>query len=114
MEYTVIELFAGVGGFRLGLEKSGWNTIWANQYEPATKIQPAADCYRSHFADQKENPYFNQDISIITEMLEQDKSTIPNHTLLVGGFPCQDYSVASTQAKASKAKKGCFGGTLKK
>jgi DNA (cytosine-5)-methyltransferase 1 len=106
MEHTVIELFAGVGGFRLGLEKSGWNTIWANQYEPATKIQPAADCYRSHFADQKENPHFNQDISIITEMLEQDKNTIPNHTLLVGGFPCQDYSVASTQAKGIEGKKG--------
>lgn len=106
MEHTVIELFAGVGGFRLGLEKSGWNTIWANQYEPATRIQPAADCYLSHFENQKDNPNFNQDISIITEMLETDKSIIPNHTLLVGGFPCQDYSVASTQAKGIEGKKG--------
>jgi DNA (cytosine-5)-methyltransferase 1 len=106
MQQTVIELFAGVGGFRLGLEKSGWRTLWANQYEPATKSQSAADCYRHHFPDQKDNPYFNIDISKVTSQLENDKLTIPNHTLLVGGFPCQDYSVASTNAKGLEGKKG--------
>ena len=45
----VVELFAGVGGFRLGLEPHGWQTIWANQWEPSTKTQHAAECYRSHF-----------------------------------------------------------------
>lgn len=105
-EYSVIELFAGVGGFRLGLEKSGWNTIWANQWEPATKTQPAADCYRYHFPDQADNPNFNVDIGAVTSSLELDESVIPDHKLLVGGFPCQDYSVATTKAKGMLGKKG--------
>ena len=63
MKYTVAELFAGVGGFRLGLEKSGWDTIWANQWEPSTKVQYAADCYIAHFPDQEQNPNFNSDIT---------------------------------------------------
>lgn len=105
-EFTVAELFAGVGGFRLALEKSGWQTIWANQWEPARKSQYAADCYKAHYPDQTENPYFNVDISLVTAKLESDTTVIPNHTLLVGGFPCQDYSVATTQAKGMLGKKG--------
>lgn len=106
MEFKVVELFAGVGGFRLGLEKSGWKTVWANQWEPATKVQWAADCYLSHFPNQALNPEFNKDIAEVTTKLEQDNSVIPDHTLLVGGFPCQDYSVATTQAKGMLGKKG--------
>lgn len=106
MELTVVELFAGVGGFRLGLEKSGWETIWANQWEPSTKSQPAAECYLRHFPDQQSNPYFNVDIAQVTQVLKKDNSVIPDHTLLVGGFPCQDYSVATTQAKGMLGKKG--------
>ena len=100
MEKTVCELFAGVGGFRIGLEKadSNWNTVWANQWEPGKKSQHAFDCYVSHFG-RKDN-YINEDIASI------DKSTIPNHNLLVGGFPCQDYSVARTGAKGMEGKKG--------
>jgi DNA (cytosine-5)-methyltransferase 1 len=106
VQFTVVELFAGVGGFRLGLERAGWDTVWANQWEPSTKVQYAADCYVSHFPDQTQNPYFNTDISIVTEKLELDAKVIPDHTLLVGGFPCQDYSVATTQAKGMLGKKG--------
>lgn len=106
MKYRVVELFAGVGGFRLGLERAGWETVFANQWEPATKVQPAADCYRKHFPDQQENPYFNTDISLVTEALQKDNNAVPNHELLVGGFPCQDYSVATTQAKGMRGKKG--------
>lgn len=100
MEKTVCELFAGVGGFRLGLEKSDkdWNTVWANQWEPGRKSQHAFDCYCSHFGF-SEN-YVNKNISDI------DKHTIPNHNLLVGGFPCQDYSVARTGATGIDGKKG--------
>jgi DNA (cytosine-5)-methyltransferase 1 len=105
-KFTAIELFAGVGGFRLGLEKSGWETIWANQWEPATKAQPAAECYLSHFPDQAKNINFNVDIGLVNQQLEVDKNIIPDHTLLVGGFPCQDYSVATTQAKGMLGKKG--------
>lgn len=106
MLFDVVELFAGVGGFRLGLEKSGWKTIWANQWEPATRGQPAAECYLKHYPDQSNNPDFNVDISSVTGRLEDDSNVVPNHTLLVGGFPCQDYSVATTQAKGLEGKKG--------
>lgn len=106
MKLTAVELFAGVGGFRLGLEQSGWETIWANQWEPSTKIQYAAECYLEHFPNQLSNQHFNTDISVVTNKLESDPSLIPEHALLVGGFPCQDYSVATTQAKGILGKKG--------
>ncbi|MGL5041986.1 MAG: DNA (cytosine-5-)-methyltransferase [Culicoidibacterales bacterium] len=100
MDLTVCELFAGVGGFRCGLEAStkDWKTVWANQWEPSTKNQFAFDCYQRNFGV-SEN-HVNQDISTI------DKKMIPDHTLLVGGFPCQDYSVAATGAKGLEGKKG--------
>lgn len=100
MEKTVCELFAGVGGFRLGLEAAdpSWKTVWMNQWEPSRKRQDAYDCYCAHFGHKKE--YVNEDIASI------DKKTIPDHTLLVGGFPCQDYSVAHTGAKGIEGKKG--------
>lgn len=100
MEKTVCELFAGVGGFRIGLEESdsNWKTVWANQWEPGKKTQHAFDCYVKHFGN-KEN-YINKDIATI------DKEVIPDHNLLVGGFPCQDYSVAHTGAQGIEGKKG--------
>lgn len=87
---NVVELFAGVGGFRLGLEKADANffkTVWANQWEPGKKIQHAFDCYDSHFEDGLKS---NDDISIVEDSFFQQL----NIDLLVGGFPCQDYSVA--------------------
>ena len=110
----VVELFAGVGGFRLGLE--GWNSksassgykenfespyevIWSNQFEPSTKAQHASMVYEKRW-DKKSHS--NQDIATV------DVSKIPNHDLLVGGFPCQDYSVATTlkNSKGLIGKKG--------
>ena len=87
-----IELFAGVGGFRLGLEaastdKQGYEVVWSNQWEPSTKTQHASDVYCARFGFENHS---NEDISTV------DVDTIPNHDILVGGFPCQDYSVAST------------------
>lgn len=100
MEKTVCELFAGVGGFRVGLEEadSNWKTVWANQWEPSRKSQYAFECYVSHFGKNKN--YINEDIASI------DKDDIPDHNLLVGGFPCQDYSVARSGAKGMEGKKG--------
>ena len=103
----ICELFAGVGGFRLGFEKlnSNWETVWFSQWEPSTKKQYAHECYVEHFGDCPDvNGKFhtNEDIATI------DKSTIPNHTLLTAGFPCQDFSVAKTSnaAKGLEGKKG--------
>ena len=89
-----------LGDLEYGLEKSdsSWNTVWANQWEPGKKSQYAFDCYINHFGNEKK--YVNEDISLV------DKNTIPNHNLLVGGFPCQDYSVARTGAKGMEGKKG--------
>lgn len=90
MKKTVCELFAGVGGFRLGLNRAAddWDFVWANQWEPSRKLQHAFNCYCKNFGDTKN--HVNIDIAKI------DKKTIPDHNLLVGGFPCQDYSVART------------------
>ena len=102
MEKTICELFAGVGGFRLGFERQSkdWNTVWFSQWEPGKKKQWAHDCYVSHFGDVDE--YTGIDIGLV------DKNKIPNHNLLVGGFPCQDYSVANSlsTAKGIEGKKG--------
>ena len=98
----VIELFAGVGGFRLGLEKSNYKIVWSNQWEPSTKIQHASMVYEARFG--KAN-HSNEDINkVVTRNIEE----IPDHDLLVGGFPCQDYSVATTlhNSKGLKGKKG--------
>ncbi len=110
MEKTVVELFAGVGGFRCGLNKvnlindkvnenGNWKFVWANQWEPATKSQEAYECYAKRFG--------YDDISNV-DIFKVDKKKIPNHTLLVGGFPCQDYSVARTLSgsKGLEGKKG--------
>lgn len=110
MEKTVVELFAGVGGFRCGLNKvkfknnivkenKDWKFVWTNQWEPSTKTQEAFDCYVKRFG--------NKDVSNV-DIFQVDKKNIPNHTLLVGGFPCQDYSVAQTlsNSKGIEGKKG--------
>ncbi len=93
MKKEIVELFAGVGGFRLGFDRlqSDWETVWFSQWEPGSKTQWAHECYVSHFGDSLDlagEYHTGDDISIV------NKENIPNHTLLVGGFPCQDYSVA--------------------
>lgn len=102
MDKTICELFAGVGGFRLGFERESadWRTVWFSQWEPGKKRQWAHDCYVSHWGDIDENTGI--DIAAV------DKSKIPNHNLLVGGFPCQDYSVARplTGSHGLEGKKG--------
>jgi DNA (cytosine-5)-methyltransferase 1 len=96
----VAELFAGVGGFRLGLEKYNsdiFDFSFVNQWEPNKKVQHAYDCYVSHFGDHNG---FNEDIALVKQNIPEDID------LLVGGFPCQDYSVATTKAKGIEGKKG--------
>ncbi len=98
---TVVELFAGVGGFRIGLEgaSDAYETIWNNQWEPSTQHQDASLVYQARFG---RKGHSNKDINLVAT------SEIPNHDLLVGGFPCQDYSVAATLSKSGgiEGKKG--------
>ncbi|MCO6163965.1 DNA (cytosine-5-)-methyltransferase [Flavobacterium sp. NRK F7] len=101
-----IELFAGVGGFRIGLErtnkileKSVFNIVWSNQWEPSTKTQHASLIYERKWGNSNHSNINIEDVEVVD---------IPDHDLLVGGFPCQDYSVATTlkNSKGLLGKKG--------
>ncbi len=101
---SVIELFAGVGGFRLGLEQAGWSTVFSNQWEPSTKRQHASEVYTARFGAEGHS---NEDIAkVVAENISERR--IPEADLLVGGFPCQDYSVAKSlnSSKGLEGKKG--------
>lgn len=97
----VVELFAGVGGFRIGLEgaSDAYETIWNNQWEPSTQHQDASLVYRARFGLKGHS---NKDINLVPT------TDIPDHDLLVGGFPCQDYSVAASLSRSGgiEGKKG--------
>ena len=107
MQKTICELFAGVGGFRLGFDRleSGWKTTWFSQWEPGARTQWAHNCYVQHFGD---SPDLNNEFHTGEDISTMDKQAVPDHTLLVGGFPCQDYSVAHTLASSHgiEGKKG--------
>lgn len=103
----VVELFAGVGGFRLGLHAASnanikYKTVWSSQWEPGATTQHASEIYKVIFGPE------NHSCEDIQKVIEDDFNQIPDHDLLVGGFPCQDYSVARTlnQAKGIYGKKG--------
>ena len=89
----VVELFAGVGGFRIGLEgaSDAYETIWNNQWEPSTQHQDASLVYKARFGSKGHS---NKDINLVKT------EDIPDHDLLVGGFPCQDYSVAASLSRS--------------
>lgn len=100
---NTIELFAGVGGFRIGLEREGgFQVVWGNQWEPTRKKQDAFDCYSRNFSGN--GIHSNQDIATVDAKQFIDKDI----QLIVGGFPCQDYSVARSLSneKGIEGKKG--------
>lgn len=100
-DIRVMELFAGVGGFRVGLERASrrFKTVWNNQWEPSTKRQDASQLYCKNFGTAG---HANCDIATV------DVDDIPAADILVGGFPCQDYSVATTLKRSGgiEGKKG--------
>ena len=114
----VVELFAGVGGFRLGLEgwkgksstsgyskkmtHDGFRIVWSNQHEPGRRVQYANDIYNFHFGHISDSIHTEEPIENI------DPKNIPNHDMIVGGFPCQDFSVGALNkfSKGLEGKKG--------
>ena len=129
MTLKVVELFAGVGGFRIGLEgppgspRDGkFKVIWANQWEPTSKVQHAAEVYIERWGlnpiEGKDNWHStgDDDVFVNDDINEIPVEDIPAHDLLVGGFPCQDYSVAKTLDKAHglRGKKGVLWWNIEK
>lgn len=90
---NVLELFAGVGGFRIGLENAHPNyfeTLWSNQWEPSRKSQDAFEVYNYHFPD-------SENINVSIADITDEQFAEMNADMIVGGFPCQDYSVARSK-----------------
>lgn len=117
----VVELFAGVGGFHLGLQgvsfrgtrwkNNGYEVVWANQWEPpgSPRKQFAYECYQKHLGKKlPRNSLINKDIAEVLDEVESGDRLLPECDMLVGGFPCQDYSVARPlpHAKGIQGKKG--------
>lgn len=124
----VVELFAGVGGFRLGLEgwqgksasshyteqlNSQFQVVWSNQWEPSSarsgEKQEANMVYHRNWPDSEKSIHYPYDLATVASPDMTDKQVdknIPDHDLLVGGFPCQDYSVAGVNSKGIEGKKG--------
>lgn len=74
-----VELFAGIGGFRIAAEQNGLQTVWANDIEPT-----AAAVYQDNFGEN----------SIVLGDIHNYVNLIPDHDILTGGFPCQPFSKA--------------------
>lgn len=111
MQKTICELFAGVGGFRLGFNRleSGWMTTWFSQWEPGAKTQWAHDCYVQHFGD---SPDLNNEFLTGEDISTMDKQAIPDHTLLVGGSLVRTivWHIRCRLLMVLKVKKACCGG----
>lgn len=114
--YRVIELFAGVGGFHFGLKQvnqqrqaqglpRAFNVVYANQWEPKGKHQHAARVYEARFGLA---PVCRDLMEVLDDRTEMARIHALAPTMLVAGFPCQDYSVAKPSAKSEgiEGKKG--------
>jgi DNA (cytosine-5)-methyltransferase 1 len=91
---TFAEMFAGIGGFRLGLERAGWQCVWANEWD-----KYAAQTYRKNFGEKE---------LIEGDIRDIDTDKIPNVDLLCGGFPCQSFSIAGKRKGTEEARGTLF------
>ena len=78
---TFIDLFAGLGGFRLALESLGATCVYSNEWD-----KPVQNVYRENFGDLPEG-----------DITKVDEHTIPDHDILCAGFPCQAFSISGKQ-----------------
>ncbi|MEG2483693.1 MAG: DNA cytosine methyltransferase [Lachnospiraceae bacterium] len=79
--YTFIDLFAGLGGFRIALESLGGKCVYSNEWD-----EPVSKVYADNFGDTPEG-----------DITQVDENTIPNHDILCAGFPCQAFSISGKQ-----------------
>lgn len=106
---NTIELFAGVGGFRLGLEAvygTPFRVTLSNQFEPSRLVQHASNVYRARWSG---DVHLNDDIATVLSTNDgREAIRVANPDVVVGGFPCQDYSVAKplSQSHGITGKKG--------
>lgn len=87
MKFTYAELFAGIGGFHLGLEAVGGKKVFANE--------------RDKYAAQTYAGWFGSENLVVCDIKDIDKRIIPKHDLLCAGFPCQPFSIAGVSKKNS-------------
>lgn len=78
---TFIDLFAGLGGFRIALESMGAKCVYSNEWD-----EPVQKVYADNFGDTPEG-----------DITQVDESTIPDHDILCAGFPCQAFSISGKQ-----------------
>ena len=78
-DFKFIDLFAGIGGIRLGFESQGGECVFSSEWD-----KHAQDTYEANFGDKPDG-----------DITEIEPSNIPNHDILLGGFPCQAFSICS-------------------
>ncbi|WP_328803364.1 DNA (cytosine-5-)-methyltransferase [Pseudomonas triticifolii] len=111
--FTFIDLFAGIGGIRKGFESIGGECVFTSEWNTyAVKTYKA-----NHYCDPKRHR-FNQDIRTVTlsdqpEVTEEAaykhiQNEIPDHDVLLAGFPCQPFSLAGVSKKNSLGRKHGF------
>ena len=91
-EFTFIDLFAGIGGMRIAFEKAGGRCVFSSEWNKFSQ-----QTYETNFGDIPDGD--------ITEIKAKD---IPNHDILVGGFPCQPFSLAGVSSKKALGRKHGF------
>lgn len=91
-KFTFIDLFAGIGGFRLGLERLGGECLFTSEWDPHSQKTYAAWYDEYPFGD-------------ITKI---DPTSIPDHDVLAAGFPCQPFSLAGVSKKNSLGREHGF------
>ena len=84
-DYTFIDLFAGIGGMRIAYERAGGHCVYSNEWNRYSQ--------KTYFANFGEYP--DGDITKV------NAADIPNHDILVAGFPCQPFSIAGVSKKQS-------------
>jgi DNA (cytosine-5)-methyltransferase 1 len=83
--FTFIDLFAGIGGMRMGFEAAGGRCVFTSEWNP--------------FAGRTYAANFGEDHAIAGDIREQDEDSIPDHDVLLAGFPCQPFSIAGVSKK---------------